>query len=470
MSADDAQADLLRKFRAAIAGVELADLRQVAADLGALARGKHVPLDRPELRRPALAQRCLFRIRVDLDTAQPPIWRRLELRSDLTLDVVHQALQAAFDWTDSHLYRFSLGGGPFDAHSQLFLCPWDAEEGEDDGEAAAQVRLDETVQEAGDVLQYIYDYGDSWELTLRLEGVRPAAPDSQPAIVLDGRRAAPPEDCGGMTDAEGLAEVLDDPAHFDLDALNEALRGPFFALRELGVDPRLVDLVNRLRFSRVGDDVAGRAGLLIGGSAAPAEPELSSALRAHRWFLDRAADGGIPLTAAGYLKPADVLAACEVVPAMSDWIGENNREANAFPLLEFRQSLQSMGLLRKYKGRLMLTKAGAAAQRDPARLWDHLASRLLPGDDDGFATPATLLLLLYAATSADADLPLDRIAAALTELGWGHTDHRPVGGYEIRHLAAFDVLANMTDGQARRRAPVSAAAASLARAALSRRR
>jgi hypothetical protein len=100
MSADDAQADLLRKFRAAIAGVELADLRQVAADLGALARGKHVPLDRPELRRPALAQRCLFRIRVDLDTAQPPIWRRLELRSDLTLDVVHQVLKAAFDWTD----------------------------------------------------------------------------------------------------------------------------------------------------------------------------------------------------------------------------------------------------------------------------------------------------------------------------------------------------------------------------------
>jgi hypothetical protein len=52
---------------------------------------------------------------------------------------------------------------------------------------------------------------------------------------------------------------------------------------------------------------------------------------------------------------------------MADWIGENNREANAVPLLDFRQSLQSMGLLRKYKGRLMLTKAGAAAQRDPAR-------------------------------------------------------------------------------------------------------
>jgi len=151
MCADDAQADLLRKFQATIAGAELADLRQVAADLGVLAGAMPVPLDRRDLRRPALKQRWLFRIRVDLDTAQPPIWRRLELRSDLTLDVVQQVLQAAFDWTDSHLYRFSLGGGPFDVGSQLFLCPWDAEEGEDDGVAAAQVRLDETVQEAGDV-------------------------------------------------------------------------------------------------------------------------------------------------------------------------------------------------------------------------------------------------------------------------------------------------------------------------------
>jgi hypothetical protein len=45
-------------------------------------------------------------------------------------------LQVAFDWTDSHLHRFSLGGHPFDNHSQLFLCPYDVEEGEledDDG-------------------------------------------------------------------------------------------------------------------------------------------------------------------------------------------------------------------------------------------------------------------------------------------------------------------------------------------------
>ncbi len=86
------------------------------------------------------------------------------------------------------------------------------------------MRLDETLKDAGDVLLYLYDYGDSWELTLRLEEVRPAEPDSPAAVAVAGRRAAPPEDSGGTVDAESLALVLDDPELFDLDELNGALR------------------------------------------------------------------------------------------------------------------------------------------------------------------------------------------------------------------------------------------------------
>lgn len=366
---DDPEAALLRKFAAATAGAELADLRSLAAGLSQLSPAMPIPAVRPELRRPPLQQVALFRIRADLDSSQPPIWRRLELRSDLSLDIVHQVLQTAFDWTDSHLHRFSLGGGPFDAHSQLFLCPFDAEEPEyddDDGVPAAQVRLDETLQEPGDVLRYIYDYGDSWELTLRLEAIEPADADSPTARVIDGRRAAPPDDCGGLTDGESLAEVLEDPAFFDLDGVNERLRESYFVLREFGVEPRLVDLVNRLRFTSAGEGVTARAVSLISAPARPVESEIRAALRAYQWFLDRAVGEGIPLTAAGYLKPADVTAASTVVPAMNDWIGENNREVNCVPLLDLRRTLQSTGLLRKHKGRLLLTRAGASAQRDPA--------------------------------------------------------------------------------------------------------
>jgi hypothetical protein len=172
---DDAQAELLRRFEAATAGAELADLRRLAGNLTSFAAQTPKPAARPEFRRPRRGGVVIYRIRVDLDHAQPPIWRRLDLRSHLPLDVVHQVLQVAFDWTDSHLYRFSLGGHPFDKHSQLFLCPY-VEEGEqedDGGLPASEVRLDETLQEPEDVLHYLYDYGDSWELTLRLEEILP---------------------------------------------------------------------------------------------------------------------------------------------------------------------------------------------------------------------------------------------------------------------------------------------------------
>ncbi len=141
----------------------------------------------------------------------------------MTLDVLHQVLQSAFDWSDSHLHRFALGGDAFDAHSELFLCPYDAEEGGDDGTPASGVRLDETLAEPGDVLRYVYDYGDSWDLVIRLEQVRNLPAGTPVATCVDGRRAAPPEDCGGSRNAAELAEVLDDPTRFDLAEINRAL-------------------------------------------------------------------------------------------------------------------------------------------------------------------------------------------------------------------------------------------------------
>ena len=85
------------------------------------------PVARPDLRHPQRRDVAVYRVRVHIDDSKPTIWRRLDVRSDVTLDVLHQILQVAFDWTDSHLHRFSLGGGAFDRQSQLFLCPYDVD-------------------------------------------------------------------------------------------------------------------------------------------------------------------------------------------------------------------------------------------------------------------------------------------------------------------------------------------------------
>lgn len=97
-----------------MAGGELDELRRRFAASG----------PRPELRKPRRKHPATYRVTVDLNDAEPRIWRTLELRSDLG----HQIRQGAFGWSDSHPHMFAIGVGPFDRDSQLFLCPSDVEE------------------------------------------------------------------------------------------------------------------------------------------------------------------------------------------------------------------------------------------------------------------------------------------------------------------------------------------------------
>jgi hypothetical protein len=255
---DPEPSELHRQFEEVIANMDLDDLKDLADQL--LSFGSRVPAQPeqpPSLRKPRRNDAVLLRLRVDLEHARPPIWRRLDVRSDIGLDVFHEVLQGAFGWTDSHLHRFALGN-PFDRNAELFLCPYDAEEDPDEGIPEENVTLDETLSEPGDVLRYCYDYGDSWDLSIALESVIPLAEAVPVAVCIGGRRAAPPEDCGGLRDAADLAEILEDPGHFDLDEINQALNEPYIQLCNSGIDSRLVEITKRLRYTEMGDDLVLR--------------------------------------------------------------------------------------------------------------------------------------------------------------------------------------------------------------------
>lgn len=137
-------------------------------------------------------------VRIDLVAAKPPIWRRVELPSTLMLDTLHDLLQVLFGWTDSHLHRFALGSSVWDREAELFLCPDDVEEGEDDGVPTDQVRVDEVLGNVGDALRYVYDYGDEWLVLLKVEKVMNATCDRP--RVMAGKHDAPPDDSGGIWD------------------------------------------------------------------------------------------------------------------------------------------------------------------------------------------------------------------------------------------------------------------------------
>jgi hypothetical protein len=471
-------------------------LRRLAADGAA---GQEA---RPSRRRPARPDVVTYRIRADLTGTRPPLWRRLELASDLHLDRVHDVLQAAFGWTDSHLHRFASGPAPYGPDSEYYLCSFDAGEDED-GVPEENVRLDEVLSEAGDTLFYAYDFGDGWMHVIKLEAIQPRGASAPRAACTGGRRPGPPEDCGGIggyelivaaTDpqhlyhAEALAEYRDvygDEARladfavtpFDLGEINDALTllglgaGRDHAEPPADLPEPLEDLLSSTRAP------AARRQLrqLIGDALA--EPPVIDAgmaarmVRPYSWLLDRVGPSGITLTAAGYLPPAHVAAAMTELNLGPEWIGAGNRESQTLPVLHLRESAVRMGLLRKHRGRLLVTSRGRTAAADPLALWWQIAERMPLRSADACEAQAGLTYLILVAAQAQGD-PNATVARFLDDIGWVSGDGLPLTP-SMASQAARDTatvlrrLGAITDSPDSRRAQQpTAAGTALARAAL----
>ncbi|WP_406073124.1 plasmid pRiA4b ORF-3 family protein [Micromonospora sp. NBC_01638] len=143
----------------------------------------------------------IYQLKVGLREAKPPIWRRLELPADTSLADLHDIIQVAFGWDDSHLHVFETAYGDFGVA--------DRELGH---RAEAPVTLEQVAPGVGDRFRYTYDFGDSWVHEIVVEKVLPRQLIAYPRCT-GGRRAAPPEDCGGVWGYAELVEVLNDPGH-----------------------------------------------------------------------------------------------------------------------------------------------------------------------------------------------------------------------------------------------------------------
>ncbi len=359
-------------------------------------------------------------VRVDLLDVGPPVWRRLVLPSTLRLDELHDVLQAVFVWEDCHLHCFTLGETPWDEDGEHFLCPFDVADGERDGVPASTVRLDEVLAAPGDRLLYAYDHGDDWQIRLVAEAV--GEPVEQVRLI-DGVGAAPPEDCGRVWD-EGP---------FDADQAQRALA----QLRRF-VPPEVAQVLLAVGRSHPAATVVHD----LLDEAALSEPVLvdetmaRDTLRRYLWLLHRVGDG-IALTGAGWLPPTVVTQAMDEAFPGDGWIGKHNREDMTEPVRRLRMSAQKLGLLRVTRGRLAVTKAGAAVREDPVGLWRHVSERLAVPPKDAFERQACALLLLSVAAGR---VDVEALAEVLGAAGWTTGDGGRVPTYALVHHQLDDVL------------------------------
>jgi hypothetical protein len=419
---------------------------------------------------PARHSRQILRLRVSIVGIEPEIWRTIDVDENLTLADLHPVLQVAFNWSMSHLHRFS-DGDPWgrgngiprigrkprawvDAWSLTELGP-DAEEEDESQTTVGDAMLD------GGPLWYVYDSGDNWVHRIDVIDRDDARIGEPPAQVVAGERRAPFEDSGGVDGYEDLVAILADPSHpehrsattwvattigpWGLDDLEEAdLDGARGDLRMLFGEGStdmsgLVDAANGVTDESPIVDLASalpvpvrsnlrrhlqRRGLLTPGSIR--EEDAADAVRPFAWLIDRIGNDGVTLTKAGWMPPAVVLDGMTTLGWRDDWIGEVNREDLTYPMRELRASAERLRLIRKVRGRLELVRRTRPAVGTPTLLAEQIARGLLRQRmTDGQRIASTILAIGLADGSVTRRRDGERqVIGILNELGYADSQGR----------------------------------------------
>lgn len=155
----------------------------------------------------------IYQLKITLKGCRPPIWRRVLVRSNGTLEHLHWVIQFSMGWTNSHLHSFTIKGVEYGVPMPEF----DLDGVEVRNEQA--VTLSHIIPGETFKFSYLYDFGDSWDHEILVEKILEAESDIDYPVCLKGKRACPPEDCGGVWGYRNFLDVIqnpDDPEHEEM--------------------------------------------------------------------------------------------------------------------------------------------------------------------------------------------------------------------------------------------------------------
>lgn len=172
-----------------------------------------------------MAKRPVLQFKITLKGIKPAIWRRIQLSDLCSFWDLHVAIQDAMGWTDSHLHLFTVNH-PFE-HSKVSLgIPVDNGYGNDETLAGWEHKVRDYLI-TNKKFEYEYDLGDSWIHSIEYEGEYPKEENKKYPTCLEGTRACPPEDVGGIPGYEEFIEVISTPRHPERRSLLEWVGGKY---------------------------------------------------------------------------------------------------------------------------------------------------------------------------------------------------------------------------------------------------
>jgi Plasmid pRiA4b ORF-3-like protein len=173
----------------------------------------------------------VYQLKITLRDIKPPVWRRVLLK-DCALPKLHNIIQVCFGWGGFHLHAFDIGGEQFSEPDP---------DGMMDCEDEIKIKLSQVVDQGFKKFSYTYDFGDNWDHLIEIEKTLPAEAGLKYPLCVAGKRACPPEDCGGLSGYGNFLQAVANPKHpehenmvewigedfdpeaFDLDEINSRL-------------------------------------------------------------------------------------------------------------------------------------------------------------------------------------------------------------------------------------------------------
>ena len=172
----------------------------------------------------------IYQLKIKLPGSIPSIWRRVLVPATITMSKLHRVLQIAMGWRDCHLHHFLIDG-------VYYSAPIPDTDWEDMGETDyRRLRLSQLVPVSRLTFRYEYDFGDGWVHEILVEKILDEEPGKHYPVCLDGKRACPPEDVGGLGGYGHFLNVMRNPNHREHESLSCWIGGSF--------DPAKFDLVD----------------------------------------------------------------------------------------------------------------------------------------------------------------------------------------------------------------------------------
>jgi len=177
----------------------------------------------------------VYEIKITLEDIKPAVSRRFAVPGKMTLGRLHEVIQVVMGWTNSHLHEFKIKGrcyGMIDddmdwGSSKKTFDEWGT-------------TLCDVVSDPDTKFTYMYDFGDGWQHRCKVMKIGPPEKNRHYPVCLAGKRACPPEDCGGPWGYASMLEAIADPEDENHEEMIDWIGGSF--------DPEAFDLeqVNKI--------------------------------------------------------------------------------------------------------------------------------------------------------------------------------------------------------------------------------